>query len=219
MTRPTTDPTWADGSPPVSRLEPSTSLRADGWSPGMPLPSRIANYLWGTLGDWIEWFRQPRDVTIDMGARYLAPWDIVDTEQATILSGPLVVRRGLKPTTGVTTGEAKRGLPVDRIASAGEVRLKEVRLNYIWQGAGSSIVVALTRANPDHTVTISETVIDSDTLATESATLASFVWAADALLDPAFQYGIIITMARTNAAHTVEVYDVRAVLTRPVGEG
>lgn len=219
MSRPTQDPTWADASPAASRLEPSSSLRETGWLAGVPLPSRVANYLWGALGDWVEWFRQPRDVTIDMGARYLAPWDLLNTEQATIEASSIIVRRGLKPTSGVTTGSAQRGLPVDRIASAGEVRLKEVRLNYKWDGAGSSIVVGLTRANPDHTVSISQTVIASDTLATESAALAAFVWAADAVLDPAFQYGITITMARNNAAHTVEVYDVRAVLTRPVGEG
>jgi hypothetical protein len=217
MPRPTASPIFSTLA--GTRTQPAVTTVSQGYQPGSPLPARHANWLWGTLGDWTDWFRSPADVELNLHAWDIGQWRISSVEAAQILSGPLVARRGLQPTAGVVIGNAAQPLRIQRVVGGGEWRLKELRLNYRWQGAGSSITVALSRFDPDPTITLAQTQVASATIPTESSTLAPFVWAADEVIDPASGYGIGITMDRTNIAHVLEVYDVRAVFGRPAGEG
>lgn len=75
VTKPTTFPTWTDGSP-SKVVEPPSAKKLAGWTPGEPPPMQYMNWLFWLIDEWVKWFDQSisisgSNVNVNAGMRLI----------------------------------------------------------------------------------------------------------------------------------------------------
>lgn len=235
LSRPFQDPTFATATPAASREEPTEARKATGYLTDEPLPAPIFNWLVGTQGDYLEWWRINRVYSYPLFADQDQRWRLssVTFDTATVGAGS---KRGLASnvTSGIFSG-ASTPLELPRVdgqafgaePDGAPMRLLGVSLNVLLDGPSTSpdeprlrLVVIKHSSAVDEPI---ESVWVSDAYDTKDPELQELLFVVDPgndgiPLDPRASYEIRLEMIRNDAADDVRVFDVFAHIQRPIGE-